>query len=458
MLLRSIAPVRGAVKPDRLGRVYAGSFSVERIHGTAVFVDNGNGHLSRRLRGGAWRTALMAALLAAAACKSIIGLEDRKFAEGDGGTTPVDLKSTCDRYCMDAVENCTGNGVQAYSGNEIEECRAICNLLPAGNAGATSGNSASCRARYAAEASGGERDQMFCPAAAPGGGSPDAEPSCGSNCEAYCGLYEKVCGRAEPNCLQFCPALPDRGGYSAEDDFKGLHDTIQCRLAHLNAAARYKAENDMANTQVHCGHAKLRPNLMNDGMPCDLQPMEKPTCEDYCKLTAVACRDVPLYDSDEQCRRVCQRAFPEPVGLPKGTIDSTGDTLQCRRWHAYFALTTVQDEAAYHCPHAGIGGAGHCGKLGDVCPVYCSLLANACKERFASEYGSADKCATDCATLVAGKMESQLRYNVKGEEINTNSYQCRLHAIARVFENMGQGSGMGMAQCSKAFPKDTCSP
>ena len=393
-------------------------------------------------------------LLWAAGCKNLIGLEEHQFVAGDGGVAPADLKATCNQYCTDAVKNCTGNGVQAFQGNEVKDCQAICSFLPLGATNAPSGNSASCRARYAAQASGGERDATFCPAASPGGGSPGEAPSCGDNCEAYCGIYAKVCAGADSDCMAHCPGVPDRGAYNAGEDFNGFHDTIQCRLAHLNAAARYKADNDPANTAVHCGHSALKPSLLNNGLPCDLQPMEAPTCKDYCQLVKVGCKDQPQYDSDEQCMRVCERGFASAKGLPKGEVDRTEDTLNCRRWHAYF---TFDDDPKVHCSHAGPGGAGHCGGPG-VCPAYCSLLAGACKDRFKSDYPVADKCVTDCEALTSGKSEEQLRYNVEGEAVLTDTYQCRLRAVVKVFENMGAGSGMGMALCSKAFPKDKCTP
>lgn len=292
---------------------------------------------------------------------------------------------------------------------------------------------------------------MFCPAAAPGGGSPDQTPACGSNCEAYCSVYAKVCSQPDPDCMQHCPGVPDRGAYNAGEDFNGFHDTIQCRLAHLNAAARYKADKDAANTAVHCGHSALKPSLLNDGLPCDLQPDEVPTCQDYCQLVKVGCKDEPVYDSDEQCKRVCERGFAPAKGLPKGEVDRTEDTLNCRRWHAYFTF----EDSQTHCSHAGPGGAGHCGGPG-VCPAYCSMLASACKDRFKTDYPSAQNCISDCEALTSGKSEEQLRYNVQGEEVLTDTYQCRLHAIVKVFENMGGGSGMGMALCAKAFPKDKC--
>jgi hypothetical protein len=194
----------------------------------------------------------------------------------------------------------------------------------------------------------------------------------------------------------------------------------------------------------------LRPSLAADDMPCDLKAATPPNCEDYCKLTQTACvAGNRVYDDNEQCLSVCQKGFAKPAGVEKEKPDSALDTLQCRRWHAYFALTT---DPVVHCGHAGPGGDGHCGKQ---CEVFCGLLKAGCKKRFDTEYGAnADtaECVKDCGDL-AGFKDS---YSLEAEAVRTNTYQCRLHQVTKVFAASGSGNGNAMAACENAFPKDTC--
>jgi hypothetical protein len=433
-------------------------------------VKDANRHLAYGpLRRGASRVALLLALLSAAACKSIIGLEDHVFVDGDAGASQADLKSTCGQYCTDAVKNCTADGSQAYAKNSIENCLAICEHLPAGAKGAMDGNSASCRAFYAKDAAGGENEQLSCSAAAPGGGSPppppksgepepEPLPACGTNCDAYCSVYKQVCPEAafvDPDCQKHCPGIFDRGTFSASSDFDGADDTIQCRLAHLTAAAFYKKQDNDPERKNHCGHSKLEPSRANDGLPCDLQPDKAPSCENYCGLIMTACEEAPQYESSAQCLKFCQGALKADA-LPKGTIDSGKDTLNCRRWHSYAAMF----EETSHCGHAGPTGDGHCAE--NVCSVYCGLLEKSCGTRFSKEFtGGAptDQCRMQCEKLTGGSV-ANMGYSVNKSETRENTFFCRVRNLVKVFESRMSGTGMGMAACDKPgiFPADPCTP
>jgi len=397
--------------------------------------------------------------VSALACGPIIGIEDHRFV---ADAAVADTAQACERYCDDVLKNCGGDAVQAFRQNDRSDCLAWCSHLPPGKRpDETSGNSVSCRAHYAREASGEERDVMFCPAAAPGGGSREGEASCGTNCDAYCGVYEQVCPEsADDECTSRCPGIPDRQAFSSGSDFSAGDDTIQCRLAHLTAASRAKFDAEAAQDsdvrkrnedyrKLHCGHAKLRPDLNANDMPCDLKASKAPNCADYCQLVQTACTaSNQVYDDTNQCLRVCEKAFPAPAGVPMNMPDTTEDTLWCRRWHAYFALT---DEPRTHCGHAGPSGTGHCGK---PCPVYCSLLQSACRMKFTSTFSSQAQCEAACEGLpgVDGG------YSIAAEITRTDSYQCRIHKIAEVLGSSGSGTGTGMAACNGAFPADECRP
>jgi hypothetical protein len=326
----------------------------------------------------------------------------------------------------------------------------MCKFLPQGkaNASETKGNTVSCRAHYAKLAGNLEQDKSSCPAAAPGGGSPGLATSCGENCEAYCGLFEAICDddpQKEDNCVEKCQALRDRGGYSAKTDYATSDDTIQCRIAHLNAAAQAKRTKQDGVRKMHCGHAEIRAALGQREF-CDVPPDTVPKCSEYCKLVQTFCSEHPVYQSEDECNTYCEKALDKGKTTDAmGNADSTSDTLACRRWHVYFAA----DDPMTHCPHASpTGGAGHCS---DVCPVYCKQLKKGCSAKFDMQYpgaGGEAQCEKDCAT-VNGFAMVNMPYDITEESFSTNTLQCRFGSLVDVFNGK-------MDACNKAFPKDKC--
>lgn len=390
------------------------------------------------------------------ACEQIIGLEERRRAEDGGGSGGGGPDSdACKTYCDEVSETCGRESLQAYR-NE-EECLAVCAFLPVGRAGMKNdaNNTLMCRARAASAAE--DASAAFCPAAAPGGGSPTAEVRCGSNCEAYCALYENICGEDQPNCREICEALRDRGAFSAAQDFAG-GDTIQCRLSHLAAAAVHRRKNDNDNRRTECNNAQLSAALDRRDH-CDLPNNTVPSCEDYCRLVQAACVKYPVYDTQDQCELVCERELLFPKGtntvMENGQEqqDSTGDTMSCRRWHVYFAIAS-DSEAKRHCAHAGPTGDGHCGAR--VCDTYCSMLQRACKNQFDREFpgaGGMAACATACRGLRGALNEDgidyEVGYDLMSEDLGTNTLQCRVAHLARTMS--------GMNSCERALPRGTCS-
>lgn len=407
---------------------------------------------SAGFRSSVWVLALFCVLVAA--CKNLIGIEDHRFT-GDGGT--ADGASSCAAYCDAVLQSCDREPFEAFQNGNRDDCIAWCSHLPAGtDPDAGTGNSVSCRTHFAIESSRAEGDTEFCPAAAPGGGSPGASMTCGSNCAAYCHVYAQVCPELKDDrCPELCLGLPDIQSYSATRDFEGGDDTVQCRIAHLTAASHYKADFDAtgdkdqdAQRKAHCGHSQLVPNVDMNGLPCDLPVGTAPNCEDYCKLTEVACgaNTTRVYDDEAQCLAVCKHGFATPKGVGP-TDDQSEDTLECRRWHAYFALT---GNASEHCSHAGPGGAGHCGQL---CPTYCRMLERGCGERYRTEFADNAACESACGEL---KATGSPAYNVKDEAVRTDTYQCRLYALSKVFVAIESGDTSGTDFCARAFPQDAC--
>ena len=374
---------------------------------------------------------LVALLVLCASCEKLIGLKDRTF--GDAGADSPS-SAMCQDYCKNSLQNCTiDNKLDGYT--SMEDCLAVCSNMPEGKAGDQTGNSVACRAYHASKAGGIESRATECPAASPGGGSPDATGSkCGTNCEGYCSVYKKVCPDSDimaEDCMRLCQALPDRGGYDAFNDFDMPTDNLQCRMAHLEAAAYSKSISNEMERKLHCGlppnwgHAAIRPPLNGKDTFCDLVPFTR-QCKDFCKLVDKTCTtSYPVYDDVAQCEALCNG-----YDLGDSAGDSTGDTLACRRWHAYIGLTLGPTRV--HCSHAGPIGDGTCG--GDKCTSFCNLYKRTCGDQFKSDYNaSLDSCKSDCQKLKGSSptADDTAGYNLLDQEqMEANTLQCRTHQVA----------------------------
>jgi hypothetical protein len=171
---------------------------------------------------------------------------------GSGGTVPQTL---CGEYCATVLANCdpadtTKPRLPQY--NNMDQCLAVCALLPPGQPNDRNVNTVECRLRLAKQA---EYEPLnVCPQAGIAG-----VDACGSTCEAYCGLMNQVCTEASTDglsghyyfddaedCLEACSEVPDMPPFSVEADlFAGNH--LQCRLYHLLVSTLDGIE--------HCEHA-----------------------------------------------------------------------------------------------------------------------------------------------------------------------------------------------------------
>jgi hypothetical protein len=246
------------------------------------------------------------------------------------------------------------------------------------------------------------------------------------------------------DCVNKCRALPDPGGYSAANDYLG-GDTIQCRIAHLNAAAQASFDDNDTDRADHCGHALLRASL-GDRPFCDLPPQTEPSCKDYCKIVMQSCKAQPVYESQAQCEKFCEVGFVKGKNTDAMNMqDANQDTLACRRWHSYFAL---DDQAAVHCPHTSPSGDGHCGA---ICPAYCAELKKGCPMQYNVQYPGAEgatKCEADCKNI-RGYKEINMGYNITSEEFRTDTLQCRFGMLVDAMNGGGT--------CAKAMPQGNCS-
>lgn len=132
------------------------------------------------------------------------------------------------------------------------------------------------------------------------------------------------------------------------------------------------------------------------------------TCQTYCAQVQSACTGPhALYLDEATCLATCA-AFPS-TGQPD---DASGDTLQCRAFHAGAAAS----DPAAHCPHASLSGGGVCGGW---CDVYCRMMNTSCADR---GFGDVGTCLATCAAMpVDGAWNAG----------DGNSVQCRItHAAA----------------------------
>jgi hypothetical protein len=361
--------------------------------------------------------------LGLSACQTIAGIEERKL---DPNASQAHANSKqCKDYCASVMDACHDE-FAVYT--TLELCMGVCAQLDPGDDNEFAmTNTVACRANQVLAAK--AEPDTNCKSAGPGGNG-----QCGTDCDAYCDLFPKVCPDQNeyPNkaaCLQACSGLPEQNSFNVVTDHGG--DTIECRLVHVSSAT--------VDPKTHCPHAPIRPS-----QPwCAGAPKDPPTCEQYCKIVTAACPgDLAQYDSEDQCVAAC-------AALDPGTnADEAGNSVGCRRYHAFnstLAPTT-------HCYHAGPSGDGHCGDHGTVedghtgnCESYCTLLAAACPSEFQTSMGSADACMAKCVQLPEAEPDSL--YTVAKAK-QSSGLQCRiLHAVQAFEDKTACASATGGDQC-----------
>ncbi|RYZ02196.1 MAG: hypothetical protein EOO73_32780 [Myxococcales bacterium] len=358
--------------------------------------------------------------LALGACQAIAGIEERKL--DPSLAVPPDSKQ-CKDYCSAVLQNCVGDNA-VY--NDLAGCLGFCAYLEPGDPVEPDPNTVACRAREAGFAK--LEPDSHCKAAGPGGND-----VCGSDCEAYCQVYPRVCpdDYLYPNekaCLKACSGLTDQDSFDVTRDHDG--DSIECRLVHTVSSTTLPG--------THCAHAPIPP-----AQPwCAGKPSGAPTCPEYCKIVMAACDgELTQYESPEQCLAVCE-------ALEIGTNDDqAGNTVGCRRYHAFSSTLAPTT----HCFHSGPTGDGHCGQddasTGDTsnCESYCRLVEAACPDEFAAGPGSAAECMQTCSELPEAKADS--KYAVESAESSTG-LSCRVLYAARAFEDK--------TACASALGGDLC--
>ncbi len=350
-----------------------------------------------------------------AGCEQVIGIEERVYRGAQAS-------EQCQDYCETVLEACVGEHA-VYS--TIDTCLGVCEKLPVGDPlEPTTDNTVTCRARQAELALSTEPG-VHCPRAGPSG-----DGFCGSECEAYCQLFDAACpDRTTPKCQEKCPALRNGVGFDVARDHD--FDTLECRLVHVSSAT--------VDPEAHCSHAEFTSTEW-----CVDPPEEAPDCGDYCAFVMAACsNDHAQYESLEQCVAVCQT-------LPPGTnADQSENTVGCRHWHAHSALL----DADTHCPHAGPSGDGHCGHDEDGaaanCVAYCHVVSAACTDEFAAHYDSRAACVAECsAEPKSFGAVADSHYVITGAETR-DPFSCRLIHAARSLDDASHcAAALGDGDCN----------
>lgn len=157
-------------------------------------------------------------------------------APADSG---VVMPTPCERYCADALSNCTGLN-QIYTSSTT--CMLACAEFASVGTATTSGNSRECRANYAATAS--VTPGASCAAASIAGGG-----VCGTYCDVYCDFLDSNCTGANAQyasraaCDTACMGLTVTTSVAPEGG-----DSVQCRSYHASFPAQ-------ADPALHCSHA-----------------------------------------------------------------------------------------------------------------------------------------------------------------------------------------------------------
>ncbi len=184
--------------------------------------------------------------LALVACFPTAGLDDAEDEEL--------RQATCQQYCVEVTEACTGNDAQFPN---LGICETHCQewaAWPIGPEGNREFNDIQCRLSHAISAANGESVAANCVRAGPTGGN-----ACGTYCTNYCDLLAKNCAdhpevlleRSE--CLRQCAELDATGEPTASSG-----DTVQCRIHHLTLAAHSPPRTN----EVHCPHGGIVPTAM----------------------------------------------------------------------------------------------------------------------------------------------------------------------------------------------------
>ena len=376
-----------------------------------------------------------------AGCTNLLDLKERKVRDGGGVAAVVG----CSDYCAQANELCPGLFYKSDVG-----CLGVCAAYPPGNPAdpKPTGNTLACRAKALENARVYPQEKSaYCSGAGPAGVGPTPQPesSCGTLCDSYCDLYKSVCSEI-PDCKNKCLLLPDRPSIgTAQMDFESGADTVQCRLAHVTAAATAKQIPDEMMRMVHCNHSGLKSNQVCDVNDDKVAGIEI-QCADFCKLTMGSCQGMnQVYETQAQCEAVCSK-------LPAGKLSELSlmsDSRRCRRENAYLALVETDPlKQSLQCADASPAPA-HCGP--GRCAAYCALGRLGCSAQFGQQFPPTDpgKCERDCLTMLPDQGQNVL-YSLVGAATRGQPLNCRVLRVARALTALAVDMPIPPGTCEAA--------
>jgi len=304
-------------------------------------------------------------------------------------TTTCAFAIPCDVYCTLSLGNCAGE----YA--DDAECQAACgDFDDSGTTGDDTGDTLQCRVYHAGVAA--QDPGTHCPSAGEltAGACIDGPPP--PTCDEYCQVITANCdgGNAQYADMDGCIAYCADYGLAAGDASDTTGNTIGCRTYHAEVAAQ--------DPVVHCPHAGP-----SGGDTCGSW------CDVYCDMSANNCPGD--YDDHQDCQAYCS-TFDD-----SGSVgDASGNTVQCRIYHAVIA----EQDGPLHCPHAGPSGGDVCGTW---CDVYCDASANTCP----GEYADDGECQSACA----GFDDSGRPGDIAGDTV-----QCRIYHLGVAQESQDPGT------------------
>ncbi len=172
-------------------------------------------------------------------------------------------------------------------------------------------------------------------------GSAGQAGSSGLSCDAYCQSILNNCKNENSqypsmeSCMSVCSTFP----VGTETDTSG--NTLGCRTYHAGAA-----QGTPADATMHCPHA----GPAGVGL-CGSN------CEGYCNVMVPTCPG-EFSGGMSECLADCE-GLPGKDSTAYTVASTTGDTLQCRLYHATVAAES-QQTALTHCPHAGMNPTDFC--------------------------------------------------------------------------------------------------
>jgi hypothetical protein len=159
----------------------------------------------------------------------------------------------------------------------------------------------------------------------------DAAPPLTLDCPSYCTAILATCTDtlAQYGTMEECMGSCNTFTVGTLGETTG--NTLGCRLYHTESAA--------LAPDVHCGHA----GPSGDG-ECGAS-----ICEGFCSIAATICpTEWPSAQCDSRCANL--------TSTPPYNIASSGDTVECRLYHA----TAAAADPGTHCPHTDRQNSATC--------------------------------------------------------------------------------------------------